>query len=124
MNQKAKCQYDAENKIFHKHYFGNIGLADMLFSWENIINKNLIPKNTKRFILDYRKATLTIPPQTAKDIAAFYSKHADIFSHSQVAMIMENPNDVIFPILVNDELAIVNFKPFYTMEGAMDWLCM
>ena len=123
IGKKVRYQYDPEHRIFYKFHFGSIELTDIIQTWEEIINKTYIPKNTKRFILDYRKASLAISPQSTKEIASVYLKHANIFSSSKVALIMDNPNDVVFPILANEDQSIVNFKPFSTIEGAIAWVC-
>lgn len=124
MQQKLKIDYyyDPATKIFYKHYFGEIYLEDVLSSWEHILNKNKIPKNTKKFILDYRKGTLIATPEAAGHIADMYENHETIFGGARVAMIMDRPDQVIFPLLVNMEQSIVEFKPFFSLESAIGWL--
>lgn len=122
MSSKMDYQYDDETGIFYKFYYGNIYLTDLMLSWEYIIKKKAIPQFTKKFILDYRKGVLIAGPDAVKNIAELYTKYDHIFSGSKVALIMEEPDQVIFPILVNEEQSLVKFKPFYTVEAAIEWL--
>ena len=94
----------------------------LMSSWEEIINYKLIPKDTKRFVLDYSVGYFVGGPDASREIALFYSKHDEIFKGAKVALIMQDPDQVIFPILVNQEQSSVRFRPFYTLQGALEWL--
>ena len=122
MNKMLSCHYDQEKGIFYKKLFGDVYLSDLIESWESIIQSKLFPDNTKRFIIDYQNAHLRVSPDRAKDIANIYKERNHIFFNAKVALIMQKPEQVIMPILVNDEQCGVEFKPFYTEEAALEWL--
>lgn len=122
MNFGIKCHYDPETAIFYKHYSGNILLKDILDSWNEILKNNLVPKDTRRFIIDYTKANIIAPPEASRSIAAFYSTHPETFTGARIALIMQTPDLVVFPILVNEEQSIAQFSPFYTTKAAVRWL--
>ncbi|ELR71906.1 hypothetical protein C900_02145 [Fulvivirga imtechensis AK7] len=122
MNPFIGCEFDPQTRIFYKYYSGAIYMEDLIASWEDIIEKGLIPPNTRKFILEYSNGFLVAGPEASTEIAAFYQKHHAIFGGSKVALIMQNPDQVIFPILVNQEQSHVQFKPFYTLEGALEWV--
>ena len=122
MENKVKSFYDAVTGIFYKNYYGNIEIEDLVASWEEVINQGLIPDNVKKFVINYKKATILFPPKYAVDIANFYKKHDDIFAKSRIAMVMETPKQVVFPRLVEDENVNFTIRTFYTMEAAVEWL--
>lgn len=123
MGVKIEHRYDSEAKIFYKYFYGDIIFNDIITDWLLLIQKKQLPSGVKRFILDYRKAKLLATAGSAKDIASFYKKHALWFQQSKVALIMQNPDEVIIPILANEECAgLLEFRPFYTLDGALEWV--
>ena len=122
MSQNIRHRYDPATHIFYKYYQGKIDINTLMSSWENIISKKLIPVNTKRFLLDYSAGYFTGGPDATSEIASFYLKHDEIFGGAKVALIMQDPDQVIFPILVNEEQSRIRFRPFYTLECALEWL--
>ena len=109
-------------RIFYKNYYGEISFEDLVASWEEVINQKLIPDNVKRFVINYKEATILFPPKHTKDIANFYNLHNDIFAQSKIAMVMETPNQVVFPQLIQEEDINFTVRTFYTSEAAVEWL--
>ncbi len=122
MEKKIEYKLDAPQGIFFKYYYGDIYFKDLELSWEDIIKKKLIPSTIKKFILDYRQANIRFDASKAATIARFYVTHDQIFSHSKIALIMEKPEQVVFPMLVEAEGENFAVKPFYTIEAALEWL--
>jgi hypothetical protein len=122
MENKITSYYDSKTGIFYKNYVGDVFFEDLFNSWEEVIQKKLIPKNVKKFIINYKKAKITFVFEKAVDIANFYKKHDDIFGNSKIAMVMETPDQVVFPHLVELENVTFTVKTFYTLEAAIRWL--
>ncbi|UII33138.1 hypothetical protein LVD17_04765 [Fulvivirga ulvae] len=123
MEKKITHWYDAESKIFYKYYYGDIEYIDLIEDWSKLIAENKIPKGVKKFILDYRKANLLTPPHMAMEIANFYKENISWFHHAKVALIMQKPEQVVIPILANEECSDeLEFRPFYTLEAAFSWV--
>ncbi|MBL6447079.1 hypothetical protein JMN32_12225 [Fulvivirga sp. 29W222] len=121
--KKITHWYDTEFSIFYKYYYGDIEYKDLVSDWTQLINEGKIPQGVKKFILDYRKADLLAPPHMAIDIANFYKENIDCFLNARVALIMQKPDQVVLPILANQECQeVLKFKPFYTLEAAFNWV--
>lgn len=114
--------YDAESKIMYKSYFGEINIKDIESSWETASEQNLIPKNTKKFILDYREAMLKVKSTEHSTISDFYKTHPEIFNNALIAIVTDDPNNVVIPILVHEKDEGYISLPFSTMEAALEWL--
>lgn len=114
--------YDPGTGIFRKIHFGDIVFEDVINSWNEIIGENAIPDGTSRFILDYINATFLTDNNGTTQLVKFYKAYSHIFSGSKIALIMNKPDQVILPILVDQEVSGISFKPFCTYEGAIEWL--
>lgn len=122
MENLVRSYFDQETRIFYKIYTGVIKIDDVFESWEESIRISEIPAGTKRFLISYKDARISFASSKAHDIADFYKRNDHIFGISKIAMVMETPDQIVFPYLV--EMEKVNFKvrSFYTMEAAIYWL--
>ena len=122
MDKKFKYEFNPLTGLFYKYYYGIITISDITTSWEYAIQNKLIPKETKGFLLDYRKATLNIKIDENPKIADFYKNHLEVFGNLKIAIITENPKDVVIPILVESLDDGYSSKPFCTVEAAVKWI--
>ncbi|MBN2638714.1 MAG: hypothetical protein JXR65_06460 [Bacteroidales bacterium] len=122
MKHNYSFYYDAEKGIMYKSYFGEITIRDIESSWIVAINENLIPKNTKRFILDYRKATLKIKSSEHSAISDFYKQYPEVFKDAKIAVITETPKNTVIAILVHEKDEGYQSFPFNTLEDALKWI--
>lgn len=122
MNEKFKYQFDDATKILYKYYYGIITLDDIYSSWDYAIANNLIPKETKGFILDYRQGTFNIGLYEYPKIAEYYINHLEIFRNQRIAIITESMEDRLIPILVETKDQGYKSKPFSSLERAINWV--
>ncbi len=122
MEDKFKYRFDKSTGIFYKSYFGEITLEDIYSSWDYAIKENLIPKQTKGFILDYKDASFKIKVREYYKIAEYYKKHLEVFGGYKIAIITQSPQDVVIPTLVETKDEGYFSKPFYTLEAAILWV--
>ncbi len=122
MNKKYKYQFDRSLGILFKYYYGWINLEDIVSSWEYAFENNLVPKQVKGFILDYRNSNLNIKIEKHVEIVEFYKKHIDIFGGFKIAIITNEARDIVIPILVKAKDEGYKSSPFSTLEAAIKWV--
>lgn len=119
---KIRFEFDSNTGILFKYYFGTITIEDIHSSWEYAIQNNLIPPERIGFILDYRNATLRLPHLEYKEISNFYRQHPEIFEGYKIAIVTENPQDIVIPVLVREMDAGYLSRPFSTVDAAILWI--
>lgn len=117
-----RIKYNTDYKIFYKIYYGPITIKDIYSTWDEIINENFIPLNTTRFILDYSCANFNFPVSDHHLIPEYYKDNIDTFINSKIAVLTQNPKDIVIPILVMEKDKGYTSKPFSTEEAALNWL--
>ncbi len=122
MEKNFRYDFDADSGILYKYYFGLITIRDIVSSWKYAFENNLIPINKKGFILDYRNASFDIAIDEHPKIAEFYKSHLDVFGNFKIAVITNEPKDVVIPILVETMDDGYISSPFSTLEGAIEWV--
>ena len=122
MEEKVKYKFDESTGILYKYYFGTITLDDIFTSWNDAISNNIIPKDTKGFILDYTKANFDLEFNELDKIPEYYKQHLDIFRNKKIAILTQSVRDIVYPILVEKKDSGYSSRPFYTLEAAIEWV--
>lgn len=122
METKFKYSFDESTGILYKFYYGSIDIEDIYSSWDYAIENNLIPKNTKGFLLDYTNASLDVNIKKYKRIPEYYKNHIEIFGNHRIAVLTQSPKDVVIPTLVESKDEGYSSRPFYTLEAALKWI--
>lgn len=122
MEKKFKYNFNNSTKILSKTYFDSITIEDIESSWEYAFENDLIPKETKGFILDYRNSSFKVKIREYRAISDFYKKHIDVFGDYKIAIITEKPSDIVIPLLVETQDEGYSSKAFSTLESAINWV--
>jgi hypothetical protein len=97
-------------------------LEDIFKTWKKVIQNKEIPDNVKRFVISYKNAIINFPSEAVSEIARFYNQNVEIFNGVKIAMLMESPDQVVFPHLMEKEKVSFKINVFYTLEAAFRWL--
>lgn len=122
MEEKFKYHFNSSLGILFKTYYGQITIEDITSSWEYAFKKDLIPKETKGFIMDYRNSNFNIKTDRFSEIADFYKKHLDVFGNFKIAILTDDPRDIVIPMLVESKDDGYSSRPFSTVEAAISWV--
>lgn len=122
MEKKFEYSFNKSLGILFKTYFGVITIEDIESSWEYAFENGLIPKDKKGFILDYRNSSFNIKLEEHVAIANFYRKHIDVFGNYKIAVVTEDPKDIVVPILVESKDDGYSSRPFTTLKAAIAWV--
>lgn len=117
-----KFRYEYKDCIVFKSYFGFITVNDVKKSWLDAMEKNLFPADTIGFILDYRSAHFDIEPGQYIEIPEFYRQNPSVFEHKRIAIVTENPEDIVYPMLIRLHDRGYESRPFSTMDAAIQWV--
>ncbi|HEY9169428.1 MAG TPA: hypothetical protein VIN72_08070 [Lutibacter sp.] len=122
MEKKFEFNFSKSLGILFKTYYGPITIEDIESSWNYAFENGLIPKVKKGFILDYRNSNFNMKIEDHTMIVNFYQKHIDIFGNYKIAILTENPKDIVIPILVESKDEGYRSRPFSTLEAAIAWI--
>ncbi|MFC0877568.1 hypothetical protein ACE01N_13285 [Saccharicrinis sp. FJH2] len=121
-NSTYSVEYNVKNKIFYKRYSGTVQLENIFESWQNIFRKSLIPEDVKGFILDYRLAHFAFNLNEYHQIPEFYKDNLEYFYEKKIAILTNNPHDVVVTTLVKTMDDGYQSKPFSSEEAALHWI--
>lgn len=115
-------KYDYRDRIMFKYYFGLITVENVKESWRDAIEKKLIPGDVIGFVLDYRSAHFDIKPGRHIEIPEFYQQYPHVFHKKRVAIVTENPEDIVYPMLIQTKDKGYMSEPFSTVDAAISWI--
>jgi len=122
LEEKISYRFDTTTGIVIKTYHGSITLSDIHNSWLRAFSQESFPLENKGFVLDYREAVLDMEIRENASIADFYKRHLRYFGNKKIAIVTENPNDIVIPMLVREKDSGYESRPFSTMEAALQWV--
>lgn len=97
-------------------------LENIYSSWDELIEQNIIPNETKGFIVDYREAHFQFDVTKYHFISDYYKKNIEIFGKRKIAILSETPKDVALLILVQLKDNGYKTNPFTTLPSALNWI--
>jgi len=122
MKNFYKYKLNSELNILYKYYYGSISIEDIFSSWQYAFDNNMISKDIKGFILDFRESTFDFKVDKFQDISNFYKEHIDVFGGTKIGLISVNPRDVVIPILFTTKDKGYKSSAFSTDQAAIDWI--
>ncbi|MDP2302070.1 MAG: hypothetical protein Q8N03_06575 [Ignavibacteria bacterium] len=122
MTKKNEYIFDEVTAIMYKNYFGEITLEDISSSWDYVFEHNLIPKGTKRFILNYKQASFNIRISEYPGIAEYYRNHLDVFEGCRIGIVTNVNKDYVIPVMVEKLDEGYGSRPFGDLEDAVEWV--
>lgn len=114
--------YDPETRILHKTHTGDISKNDIFGSWDYAIENKLIKNDIAGIVIDYRKARLSLELRDTDTIPQYFDRRPDIFGGKKLAVIVNTPNEIVYPLLIEQKEKTYILKTFSTEEAATVWI--
>ena len=119
---KVDLGLDQLGRIVSVQYTGVVTIKDLENNWLEIIRQNIINANIKGFLLDYRNSIMNIDVEEIPILCDLFKKHVAIFEKKKFAYVTASPNQIILPLLLQEEEYYYESRPFSTTEAAISWV--
>ncbi|MFA9391052.1 MAG: hypothetical protein ACERKD_14680 [Prolixibacteraceae bacterium] len=113
---------DKQGRIISMHYSGVITIKDLKGSWLEVLDQEIIASNIRGFILDCRNTVMEIDVEQISLLSDFFKNNLASFKMKRFAYITRSPNQIILPLLLQEDNYFYESKPFSTFEAAIDWV--
>ena len=110
-----------EKRILCRKFSENASIKDVISSFEEIMNNQMLSNNTIGIITDLRGVKFDINPSVFKRVSKFLKLHPELYDY-RLAAITETPKQVVMVILANNVSSKLNTKPFSTFDAALAWI--
>ncbi len=109
------------NKILIRSFKGYTTREEIILSWHEMVDQNMIKPGYIGIISDYTDAQLKIKVDDLKSFIQFFKNHKHVFSGFKIAQVISNQG-VVFPIDFEDEEHNFKSRSFLTLEEAKHWI--
>lgn len=110
------------DKVLYKSFKGNITAKEFESQWQFAIENDIISPDTLGFIIDCSQATFSIDADETYKLSKLFRDNLNIFQHKKMAYITRLPEQIIFPILMQEHDFLYETKPFSSKEAALEWM--
>lgn len=107
--------------ILIRNFTGVVTVDDIISSWENLLEHNLIGPSTKGVINNLTNSELDMNMGSFEKLIG-YLKEQEVFKHVKLAVISTNPKFIVFPTIGLLDVHELKIKPFSTLESAEHWI--
>ena len=122
MTNKYTYQYDTKSHIMHKKHFGTFTINMLIDSWDEAIEKHLVPSETMTFLLDYTEAKLDMNIGAAEKMVNYFNEQSHLFEDKKIAVVVNTPENIVHPILAQARPRNYILRIFSTLPAAYLWL--
>ena len=107
--------------ILIRDFSGPVRVEDIIASWEHIVSNNLLEDTTMGIINNLSECDLQM------DMLGFstlmeYLRNQDYLKNVKLAVLCDNPKNIVFPKLAEKRETDLKIKPFSTKAAAEDWI--
>jgi len=113
---------DKQGRILSINYTGIITFKDLEENWISVINQNLIHENIRGFILDCRNAIMEIELAEISKLSGFFKRNITVFEKKRFAYVTQSPEQIILPLLLQEDDYNYESRPFSTTRAAIEWV--
>lgn len=107
--------------ILIRDFIGEVFVDDIIESWNYLIRNKMITASTKGVINNLMGCELKMEMAGFEKLMAFLKKH-DLLKKLRLAVICDNPEMIIFPVLGENKVKELKIKPFSSIEAGIDWI--
>lgn len=115
-------QYIDNNSILIRKFEGDINFAEIYDTWNFLIENHYLDKVTNGVLNDFRKASFKFELDELKKLMNLFQNNPQIFNRIKLAVIMEKPENFVFPVYAEIHYPEFKIKAFCTEEAALIWL--
>lgn len=109
------------DKILIREFQGQVNSAEIIRSWEYMLENKLITSELLGVINDLSGCVLNMNMEGFQDLLNFLKKHGNIKKLKQ-AVISDTPGNIVFPTLAEIGEKELKIKVFSTIEAAVYWI--
>ena len=112
-----------DKRILFRTFTGAVSFKDIIDSWDYCINEELLAHDVVGCVSDFRAAQFVSNPRELDQFLAYMDQH-DQFRHLRLAVLVDTPDKIVFPMIGESKLHNRIIKPFSTEEAALNWVAM
>ena len=103
-------------------YSGKINFSDIVKTWENILQEQIVKPHTKGVINDYRKTDIVLSEDELDELIVYFTNNNTIFKGLRLALLLGKPEQFVYGYLAAYKRTDFYFFPFSTEPAAIDWV--
>ena len=109
------------DSILVRKFTERVEVKDIIGSWEYLKEQNMLTDSVKGVINDITDCELNMNMERFKTLIGYLKKH-EIFKKIKLAVIVDDPRKIVFPVYGGLKESELNIRPFTTMDAAEEWI--
>lgn len=111
------------DSILIRRFSGKVGLKEIIESWDYLLGSGLLNPNVKGVINDLSVCNLNMNMDDFRELM-YYLKTKDIFLGVKLAVVCNDPKQIVFPVMGEMKEKGLKIRPFSMEETAKEWIML
>ncbi len=121
MNFEYQKHAKFPNQILVRNFIGIVSAVDIIDSWKYLIQNNLLTETLLGIITNLENCELKMTMDSFKAVIEFMEQTEQL-TKIKLAVITNNPKQIVFPSYVETKTKEMRVKPFSTINAAVEWI--
>ncbi len=113
--------YTYDGLVLIRKFYGDVTIEVLTFSLKHLIKNNMILKNQKGIISDFREADFLVSQEDMLLLKDLFIKHHNILGNLRFVQIINTPK-IVSTMIFASENSDVTTRSFSTMQAAKVWI--
>lgn len=109
------------DSILIRDFKGKVNVEEIIKSWTYLLENEMISSKTKGVINNLIGSQLDMNMESFKTLISFLREN-DQINRLKLAVLCDNPETIVFPILGQHREHDLSIRPFSTEKAALDWI--
>ncbi|MBN2614213.1 MAG: hypothetical protein JXR71_00840 [Bacteroidales bacterium] len=111
------------DSILIRRFSGEVGLKEIIESWDYLLGSGMLNPNVKGVINDLSVCDLNMNMDDFRELM-YYLKTKDIFLGVKLAVVCNDPKQIVFPVMGEMKEKGLKIRPFSLEEAAEEWIML
>lgn len=112
---------DYPESILIRDLIGDVGVTEIIDSWENLIAGNFLKPGIRGVMNDLTECNLQLS-STSFTTLTDYLKSKAVFRGLKLAVICDCLKNIVFPTMGENFVSELKIRPFSTLQAAVNWI--
>ena len=121
MNVKYSYIDCQNSRILLREFKNEISIDDIISSFEDILEKDMLSGNTLGVITDLRGVKIEVNTKVFKKISGFLKANPEMYKFN-LATVTDSSKQVVLVTIASKVSSKLKIKPFSTFEASVKWM--
>jgi hypothetical protein len=121
-DKSFSIEYDWKANGLVGVFEGMVTVDDIISFWDDLMNYDSVPAETKGVVLDFSNARLDFKASAYLRIVDYFVENISFVGRFKIGVVANNPHNIVVLMLIARENFMYELRPFTTLNACLVWI--